>query len=119
MGPSIGSKPPDSSLSRDPTHVALHYLCLTRLKHEKPAVAWWFVGEAWGLKKHAVKWLIACNSMLARTMLQRLSGDPDQLLGLCEQYAREGWPDRGQSDRTTGDAPSRPARRNVISGPAS
>lgn len=93
MRPPIGRKPPVSSLSRNPTHVALHYLCLTRLKREKPTVAWRIVGEAWGLNKHAVQWLIAENSALAQAILQRFSADPDRLLGLCERHARETWPD--------------------------
>lgn len=93
MGPPIGNKPPALGLSRDPTHVALHYLCLTRLKHEKPAVAWRIVGDAWGLNKHAVQWLIAENSEPAQAILRKLSGDPDRLLRLCEHHAREARPD--------------------------
>ena len=52
-------------------------------------MAWRIVGDAWGLKKYAVQWLIAENSVPAMEMLQRFSGDPDTLLGLCEQHARE------------------------------
>jgi len=30
----------------DPTHIAVHYLCLSRLRHEKPAEAQRIVREA-------------------------------------------------------------------------
>jgi len=88
-GTPIVSKPPQSRRSSDPTHIALHYLCLTRLRHERPREAWRIVGEAWGLPKHVVQRLIADNNVLALAIMQRFSGDPDTLLGLCEKHALE------------------------------
>lgn len=96
-GISIGSKSLQPGRSADPTHIAVHYLCLTRLRHEKPTEAWRTVADAWGLPKHLVQRLIADNNALALAILQRFSGDPDTLLGLCEKHAREG---RGQAQAT-------------------
>lgn len=85
------SRPVDSAgaaRSADPAYVALHYLCLTKLMHEKPAEAWRVVGDAWGLGKHAVRLIIADNQARALAMLGGFSGDPATLLRLCEQLAR-------------------------------
>jgi hypothetical protein len=79
---------PGAARSADPARVALHYLCLTRLMHEKPAQAWRIVGDAWGLGKHAVRWIIVDNRALALEMLERFSGDPAVLLAQCEKHAR-------------------------------
>lgn len=79
--------------SADLSYVALHYLCLTRLMHEKPSEAWRIVGDAWGLGKHAVRWVIADNQARALAMLESYPGDPATLLLLCEQRARGGPPD--------------------------
>ena len=90
----IGIKPAHTRRSADPVHVALHYLCLTKLMRRSPVEAWQVVGGAWGLKKHAVQWLIADNRAPALAILQRFSSAPDTLLRICEQHARGDQPDR-------------------------
>lgn len=95
----IGVKPAHTRRSADPVHVALHYLCLTKLMRVSAAEAWDKVGAAWGLKKHAVQWVIADNRAPALAILPQFSAVPDTLLRLCEQNARGNHPDRRASGR--------------------
>jgi hypothetical protein len=93
----IGVKPPHTRRSADPIYIALHYLCLTKLMHEKAVAAWRIVGDAWGLKQRVVRWVIADNWAPALEMMRRSAASPDTLLRLCEQRARGGRPERRRS----------------------
>lgn len=83
----VGIKPAHNRRSSDPTYIALHYLCLTKLKKEKAMVAWRIVGDAWGLRKNEVRWIIADNGAAALSILRHLAAAPDRLLRLCERHA--------------------------------
>jgi hypothetical protein len=83
----IGIKAGHTRRSSDPIRIALHYLCLTKLMHEKAVVAWRIVGDAWGLKKREVQWVIADNRAPALAMLRQFTAAPDTLLRLCERHA--------------------------------
>lgn len=90
----IGVKPPHTRRSADPIYISLHYLCLTKLMHEKAVAAWRIVGDAWGLKQRVVRWVIADNWAPALEMMRQSAASPDTLLRLCEQRARGGRPRR-------------------------
>jgi len=92
----IGVKPPHTRRSADPIYIALHYLCLTKLMHEKAVAAWRIVGDAWGLKQRVVRWVIADNWAPALEMMRQSAASPDTLLRLCEQRARGGRPEHRQ-----------------------
>ena len=92
----IGVKPPHTRRSADPIYIALHYLCLTKLMHEKALASWRIVGDAWGLKQRVVRWVIADNWAPALEMMRQSAASPDTLLRLCEQRARGGRPERRQ-----------------------
>ena len=83
----VGFKPAHNRRSSDPIYIALHYLCLTKLKNEKAVAAWRTVGDAWGLKKNEVRWIIADNWPPALSILRHLAAAPDRLLRLCERHA--------------------------------
>lgn len=83
-----GITPPRNRRAADQLHIALHYLCLTKLKHEKSEVAWQVVGNAWGLKRRDVQWIIASHRAPALAMLRQFATAPDTLLRLCERHAR-------------------------------
>ena len=55
----IGTRRSHARRPSDPMRIAIHYLCLTKLMHLKPVVAWRTVGDAWGLKKREVQKIIA------------------------------------------------------------
>lgn len=74
--------------SSDGIYVALHYLCLTRLMHTPVEQAWHAVGDAWGLKKRDLRWLIVRNHEPASTALPGFAAAPDRLLKICERQAR-------------------------------
>jgi len=93
----IGIEVPHTRRSADPIHIALHYLCLTQLMHEKAEVAWRTVGDAWGLKKRALQWIIADHRAPALATLRQFAAAPDTLLRLCERHARGARPERRQS----------------------
>jgi hypothetical protein len=84
----IGIKPAHNRRPSDPIRIALHYLCLTKLMHEEAVIAWRIVGDAWGLKKREVQWVIAEEGALALAMLGQFAASPDTLLRLCERHAR-------------------------------
>lgn len=84
----IGVRPPHTRRSADPIYIALHYLCLTKLMHENAAAAWHKVGDAWGLSKRDVRWVIADNRAPALQVLRKFAAAPDTLLRLCERHAR-------------------------------
>jgi hypothetical protein len=91
----VGIKPAHNRRSSDPIYIALHYLCLTKLKREKAVVAWRTVGDAWGLKKNEVQWIIADHWAPALSILRQSAAAPDRLLRLCERHAGgNGRPDR-------------------------
>jgi hypothetical protein len=90
----IGIEVPHTRRSADPIHIALHYLCLTQLMHEKAEVAWRTVGDAWGLKKRDVQWVIADHRAPAVALLRQFAAAPDTLLRLCERHARGARPER-------------------------
>jgi hypothetical protein len=83
-----GIRRPHNRRSADQFHIALHYLCLTKLMHEKAAAAWRTVADAWGLKQRDVRWVIARNRAPALAVMQQFAGNPDQLLRLCKQHAQ-------------------------------
>lgn len=83
----IGIKRPHTRRSNDPIHIALHYLCLTKLKREKAEVAWRKVGDAWGLKVREVQRVIADHRAPALTALPQFAHAPETLLRLCERHA--------------------------------
>jgi hypothetical protein len=93
----IGIKVPHARRPSDPIRIALHYLCLTRLMHRKAVVAWRIVGNAWGLKRREVRWIIADNSPRALAILPHFAADPDRLLRLCERHAGGVRPERRRS----------------------
>lgn len=94
----IGIKPARTRRSTDPIHIALHYLCLTKLLHEKAVVAWRIVGDAWGLKQSEVQRMIADNRAPALAMLRQFAATPDKLLRLCERHARGTQPEHHRSE---------------------
>jgi len=93
----IGIKPAHNRRSADPVYIALHYLCLRKLMHETAEVAWRMVGDAWGLKKSEVQWVIANNRAPALSMLRQYVAAPETLLRLCERHARGVRPGRRRS----------------------
>ena len=94
----IGIKPAHTRRSADPIRIALHYLCLTKLMHEKAVVAWRTVGDAGGLTKRDVRWVIADNRAPALAMLGQFAAAPDTLLRLCERHARGVRPERRRTE---------------------
>jgi len=92
-----GIRRPRAQRSTDPVHVALHYLCLTRLKDMRPELAWDMVGDAWGLKRHEVQRLVAENRRPALAALPRFAGAPGRLLTICERHARGARPAQDRS----------------------
>jgi len=95
-----GVKRPHTRRSTDPVHIALHYLCLTQLMGTPAEAAWDIVGEAWGLKRRDVQWLIARNREPALATLWQYAAAPDRLLRLCERHARGARPERDRSEFT-------------------
>ena len=93
----IGIKPAHTRRPTDRIRIAIHYLCLTKLMHESPVVAWRKVGDAWALKKREVQWVIADNWVPATAVLRQLAVTPDTLLRLCERHARGVRPERRRS----------------------
>jgi hypothetical protein len=98
----IGIRRAHARRPSDPIRIAIHYLCLTKLMHVKPVVAWRTVGDAWGLKKRQVQWVIADNGVRARAMLRQFAVSPETLLRNCERHARGVRADR----RRSGSKPS-------------
>ncbi len=92
----IGVQRPHNRRPGDPIYIAVHYLCLRKLMHERPDKAWHIVAEAWGLKRRQVRWVIANNRVPALKVLERFGTDADALLRLCE------W--RAQGDRKRASA---------------
>jgi hypothetical protein len=84
----IGIRRAHARRPSDPLRIAIHYLCLTKLMHVKPVVAWRLVGDAWGLKKREVQWVIADNWLPALARLRQFPVTPDTLLRICERHAR-------------------------------
>jgi hypothetical protein len=82
-----GIKRPHTRRTMDPIHIALHYLCLTRMMGTRPVMAWDIVGEAWRLNRRDVQRLIVQNRVPALAALPRFADDPDRLLRICEQHA--------------------------------
>ena len=95
-----GVKRPHTRRSTDPVHIALHYLCLTQLMGTPAEAAWDIVGDAWGLKRRDVQWLIARNREPALATLWQYAAAPDRLLSLCERHARGARPERDRSEFT-------------------
>lgn len=95
-----GVKRPHTRRSTDPVHIALHYLCLTQLMGTPAEAAWDIVGDAWGLKRRDVQWLIARNREPALATLWQHAATPDRLLRLCERHARGARPERDRSEFT-------------------
>ena len=95
-----GVKRPHTRRSTDPVHIALHYLCLTQLMGTPAEAAWDIVGDAWGLKRRDVQWLIARNREPALATLWQYAAAPDRLLRLCERHARGARPERDRSELT-------------------
>ena len=93
----IGIKPAHIRRPSDPIRIALHYLCLTKLMHRSSVESWRIVGDAWGLKKREVQWVIADNWAPALGVLRQLAVTPETLLRLCERHARGVRPERRQS----------------------
>jgi hypothetical protein len=93
-----GVKRPHTRRSTDPVHIALHYLCLTQLMGTPAEAAWDIVGDAWGLKRRDVQWLIARNREPALATLWQYAAAPDRLLRLCERHARGARPERDRSE---------------------
>lgn len=83
-----GISRPHTRRSADRIYVALHYLCLTQLMQTPADVAWRVVGDAWGLKKRDVRWIIVRNHEPAQIALHHFTGAPDRLLRICERHAR-------------------------------
>jgi len=96
-----GIKRPHARRSADLTHIALHYLCLTRLMGTRPEAAWGIVGETWGLNRRDVRRLIVQNRGPALAALPRFADAPDRLLSICEQRARNA---RAACDRSASTA---------------
>ena len=84
----IGIRRAHARRPSDPLRIAIHYLCLTKLMQVKPVEAWRRVGDAWGLKKHQVQWIIADNWIPALARLRQFPVTPDTLLRICERHAR-------------------------------
>ena len=101
-----GIKRPHTRRSSDAIHIALHYLCLTRLEGTRPDVAWDTVGEAWGLDRRRVQRLVVQNRERALAALPRFANAPERLLRICERNARASNPSR-----------ERPAIRTPVPGP--
>jgi hypothetical protein len=98
----IGIRRAHARRPSDPIRIAIHYLCLTKLMQVKPVVAWRTVGDAWGLKKRQVQWVIADNGVRALAVLRQLAVSPETLLRNCERHARGVRADR----RRSGSKPS-------------
>lgn len=93
----IGIRRAHARRPSDPIRIAIHYLCLTKLMHVQPVEAWRIVGDAWGLKKREVQWVIADNWASAQAILPQFSVTPETLLRNCERHARGVRPDRRRS----------------------
>lgn len=89
-----GTRTPHHRRSGDRIHVALHYLCLTRLMKERAEVAWRTVGDAWGLRICDVQKTVADNRAPALAMLRQYAAAPDTLLQRCERHAWAARPGR-------------------------
>ena len=96
----IGIRRPHARRPSDPIRIAIHYLCLTKLMHVKAEEAWRMVGDAWGLKKREVQWVIADNGAKALAMLPQFAVTPATLLRNCERHASGVRPDRRRAYRT-------------------
>ena len=83
----IGIRRAHARRPSDPLRIAIHYLCLTQLMQVKPVEAWRRVGDAWGLKKREVQWIIADNWVPALARLRQFPVTPDTLLRICERHA--------------------------------
>jgi hypothetical protein len=85
--------------------------------HEKAEVAWRIVGDAWGLKKRALQWIIADHRAPALATLRQFASAPDTLLRLCERHARGARPERRQSGfepPAQGGLNDTPTQRDVL-----
>lgn len=91
--------------SGDRIHVALHYLCLTRLMQERAEVAWQTVSEAWGLRSSDVRKIVADNRAPALAMLRQFEAAPDTLLQRCERHAWAARPGRRRPIPVPGSSP--------------
>lgn len=96
-----GIRRPRAQRSTDPVHVALHYLCLTRLMDMRPELAWDMVGDAWGLNRREVQRLVAENRKPALASLPRFASVPRRLLSICERHARGARPAEDRSAIST------------------
>jgi hypothetical protein len=94
----IGIRRAHARRPSDPLRIAIHYLCLTKLMQVKPVAAWRLVGDAWGLKKRQVQWIIADNWVPAMARLRQFPVTPDTLLRICERHAHGVRPGRRLSD---------------------
>jgi hypothetical protein len=83
-----GINRPRTRRSADRIYVALHYLCLTQLMSTPADAAWRIVGDAWGLRKRDLRWIIVRNHEPAQIALRQFGGAPDRLLRICERHAR-------------------------------
>lgn len=93
----IGIRRAHARRPSDPIRIAIHYLCLTKLMQVPAVGAWRIVGDAWGLKKREVQWIIADNGVTALAMLPQFPVTPETLLRNCERHARGVRPDRRRS----------------------
>jgi len=105
----IGIRRAHARRPSDPIRVAIHYLCLTKLMHVQATVAWRTVGDAWGLKKREVQWVIADNWVPAMARLRLFPVTPETLLRICERHARGVRADR----RRSGSKPSAQSGRRA------
>lgn len=106
-----GIRRPHTRRSTDPIHIALHYLCLTRMMRTRPVMAWDIVGEAWRLNRRDVQRLIVQNRGPALAALPRFADDPDRLLRICEQHARAA---RAAHDRSAITVPAQSSGDRLI-----
>lgn len=94
----IGIRRAHARRPSDPIRIAIHYLCLTKLMQVEAVAAWRTVGDAWGLKKREVQWIIADNWVPAMAVLRQLDVTPDTLLRNCERHAKGVRPGRRRTD---------------------
>lgn len=106
-----GIKRSHARRSTDLLHIALHYLCLTRLMGSAPESAWGIVSEAWGLNRRDVRRLIVQERGPALAALPRFADAPDQLLSICEQHARDA---RAARDRSASAASAQDSGDTLI-----
>lgn len=90
----------------DRIHVALHYLCLTRLMKEQAEVAWQTVSDAWGWRRSDVRKIVADNRAPALAMLREFEAAPDTLLQRCERHAWAARPRRRRPVPVPGSPPT-------------